>query len=888
MRSPGLKWGGFLKMRLINCKINDFGKLHDFEWQFDSGLSSIVAENGWGKSTLTVFIVVMFYGFANEHKRSLVDNERKHYQPWQQGTYGGKLTFRTAGKKYLLERTFGARPKEDYFALYDAVTNLPSNDFTTKIGEEIFGIDRTSFENTLFIAQQNCQTDVTPGINAKIGNLSGEQADMNSYQLVQGKFKEQTNHLTSRRKTGELYQVQAKIAEIKVDLERQPVILKQVAEKKEKLSLLNEKRQQLKQQQVKLQERLQQSSQNQDQQLASKKYQLLLQQKQQILTKINLIKQQFSGQVPSLITIEKQQKKAEQINLLANMIKTPGSTDNERLEQLLQRRIDQVTVDQLTKMTAKNQQLRKLKLQEQQSGLSTAEMMRLSVAQTKFAQRPITETKIAELETWLLERHKLQDQFEKKQAEYRGWQQATTGSLRRQTRPKILNSKIWLFISILMIGLGIVNFQTNLFMGMILFLIGCLLLIWKILQQPVQPKQANLQILQLEKELQDLQQQVAKVTNRIEQRLQQFEINCPVNAASNELAKFKNEYLDFQQLSQRKARGISAADLQQMQQLQTELLNFINYYQVDLTADYATALQQLKFEIQEYHHLQQQQSQTITARKKYQVLMKEQQDFLTSFKQSETANFSDQLQILRDQVITLQHEEQQLANLKVMIQNFLTENPTFYAQNSTTSITNQPDSLSELTNELNTVKEKLEKNQQKAWKITTVLSEFEKEINYFNQLSSQKTEFEQKNLELTKRFKLLTATSKYLATAKNNFSARYMDPIMKNFAHYYQELAQENSQNYRLDAELNLTAAAYGKQHQLNLLSEGYQDLLGICRRLSLIDAMYQQEKPPIIFDDPFVNLDAEKLQGGMKLLQELAKEHQIIYLTCHPSRTLK
>jgi hypothetical protein len=309
------------------------------------------------------------------------------------------------------------------------------------------------------------------------------------------------------------------------------------------------------------------------------------------------------------------------------MIKTPGSTDNERLEQLLQRRIDQVTVDQLNKMTAKNQQLRKLKLQEQQSGLSTAEMMRLSVAQTKFAQRPITETKIAELETWLLERHKLQDQFEKKQAEYRGWQQATTGSLRRQTRPKILNSKIWLFISILMIVLGIVNFQTNLFMGMILFLIGCLLLIWKILQQPVQPKQANLQILQLEKELQDLQQQVAKVTNRIEQRLQQFEINCPVNAASNELAKFKNEYLDFQQLSQRKARGISAADLQQMQQLQTELLNFINYYQVDLTADYATALQQLKFEIQEYHHLQHQQSQTIAARKKYQVLMKEQQDF---------------------------------------------------------------------------------------------------------------------------------------------------------------------------------------------------------------------------------------------------------------------
>ena len=48
---------------------------------------------------------------------------------------------------------------------------------------------------------------------------------------------------------------------------------------------------------------------------------------------------------------------------------------------------------------------------------------------------------------------------------------------------------------------------------------------------------------------------------------------------------------------------------------------------------------------------------------------------------------------------------------------------------------------------------------------------------------------------------------------------------------------------------------------------------------------MYPNEKPMLILDDPLANLDAEKIAGGKKLLQELSKNYQVIYFTCHDTR---
>ena len=51
---------------------------------------------------------------------------------------------------------------------------------------------------------------------------------------------------------------------------------------------------------------------------------------------------------------------------------------------------------------------------------------------------------------------------------------------------------------------------------------------------------------------------------------------------------------------------------------------------------------------------------------------------------------------------------------------------------------------------------------------------------------------------------------------------------------------------------------------------------------------MYPEEKPFLVLDDPFVNLDDDKLARGKALLIALEKEYQAIYFTCHESREYK
>ena len=70
-------------MQIRRIQIADFGKLHDMELNLSEGFQTITGENGWGKSTMAAFIKAMLYGMEATTRRSLLENERRHYQPWQ-------------------------------------------------------------------------------------------------------------------------------------------------------------------------------------------------------------------------------------------------------------------------------------------------------------------------------------------------------------------------------------------------------------------------------------------------------------------------------------------------------------------------------------------------------------------------------------------------------------------------------------------------------------------------------------------------------------------------------------------------------------------------------------------------------------------------------------
>lgn len=138
-------------------------------------------------------------------------------------------------------------------------------------------------------------------------------------------------------------------------------------------------------------------------------------------------------------------------------------------------------------------------------------------------------------------------------------------------------------------------------------------------------------------------------------------------------------------------------------------------------------------------------------------------------------------------------------------------------------------------------------------------------------------------------YRRITLAAKYLQKAKESMSARYADPIRERFAYYWEMITGLSAVGVYVDADSNVTVEEAGKQREAALLSEGYRDLTGICLRAALADAMYPEgrtERPPLILDDPFVNLDDGKMEGALCFLRELAEKYQILYFTCSHSRT--
>ena len=178
-------------MRLLRCYIENFGKLSNFSVTFDKGINRFVEDNGWGKSTFAAFLKAMFYGMEQSRARG---NERKKYEPWQGGRYGGYIIFECGDKIYRLERFFGKKEKEDSFVLRNDESGLASDDFSDNIGCELFGLDRESYAKSAYIAQGDAEIVIE-----RAGNISAKLFDMADFENDMGSYDEAIERLEKKK-----------------------------------------------------------------------------------------------------------------------------------------------------------------------------------------------------------------------------------------------------------------------------------------------------------------------------------------------------------------------------------------------------------------------------------------------------------------------------------------------------------------------------------------------------------------------------------------------------------------------------------------------------------------------------------------------------------------
>lgn len=200
-------------MKLIECYIENFGKLSKTKVDFSDGLNCILSDNGSGKTTLSVFIKVMLYGMTDTKKVSLDENDRKRYTPWQGGAFGGSLTFEAGGKIYRVERSFGSKASDDTFTLFDTELGRESSDFTKNLGEEIFGIDSDGFERTVFLSEKTLSPKSdNKTISAKLSDLVGCDGDIGVMDEALKLLDNQRKFYYKKGGSGEIAEIKAKIS----------------------------------------------------------------------------------------------------------------------------------------------------------------------------------------------------------------------------------------------------------------------------------------------------------------------------------------------------------------------------------------------------------------------------------------------------------------------------------------------------------------------------------------------------------------------------------------------------------------------------------------------------------------------------------------------------
>ena len=702
-------------MRLISCHIDNFGKLQDLDILFDTGQSVIYEENGWGKSTLAAFLKVMFFGFDNEGKHDSLLNERKRYQPWQKGIYGGRVVFEAEGTVYRLERVFDEkRSGNDTTELYDQETNRlydisvgPVTD--GNLGEALFGIDGRSFQRTVLIRQQDCaDSAATAEISAKIGRVSDQVADLGNYETVRVNLEKEQNRLTPKRKTGQISRLKTEAAELKETVREKDGLLRtleQAEREKEKLKTLRLEEQAAKEM---INSEIRMFGEKQERRILAEQYRNLLKAEEDAKELVRWEKHGFSSQPPSVAEID------------------------DSIEQ----------TRHCKKLRASSESLRE-----------QAEMIRTVTS----------------------------DRQEEEQKD-----------------PLFFN--LFLVAGLFLLILGIILAITeNLMTGLLLSVTGVASSsLWWYLKQRERPL---------------------------------------ISGSSVEVDGYKAAEVRYERLM----KEISEKEAE-VQKIERKTRRFLAEYTKNKDpasfSDPETSLQELKSRV-----------------RSFQVLWEEYQK-----KKGERESFEE----IHDPV-----------ELEEELRNSATRVPG----------ENDADLLQEITTRLNQKQSDIETI---SAKIKDQDRQMERVIHRLEEIGQAEADLEEKQHEITllqHRYDIISKTKEYLEEAKIRFSSRYMNTVRTSFDRYYHMIAGNDGEDYEMDADFNIRVREAGSLHDTELLSGGSRDLIGLCRRMALIDAMYEKEKPFLIFDDPFVNLDDRRLAGALRFLDLISEEYQVIYFSCSEAR---
>ena len=815
-------------MEIKELYIENFGKLSQMKKSFSGGLNSIVEDNGYGKTTLAAFIRAMLYGLDDTRSTKLEENPRKRYEPWGGGAFGGWLSIKHRGRSYRIERSFGKKASDDTFSLIDLDTGLPSNDFSERLGEDIFGIDEDGFERTVFLSERNLSgKNTNPTIAAKLSNITFADGDIGGFDIAIKLLEERRKFYQKRGGSGEIKDTNTEISaleeKIKVLREKKESsnsYEKELTEVEKKLGGLKAKKAELLRRQAEV-------SGMQKRANLEIRYREMCASMREDEQREKELAAFFERKMPTSEELAHAKAVRDEIARIKDELARLGETSDVGDHRYFEKRApesEDMAQIRAAADTVRACEARLAELPDKPTSplasvpkMGEAEDMIARMGNARKAPGPLTSATLL-----------------------------TVGVL-----ISILGTVLAIFVNPYLAAVAIVGFLTTIVgiycvltvkskekfdKKVMSFIHSCLgdfaddsdvlACLEKIKEEAYTYHMARLRYDEIKYTVRDLEQKISRAGETI-----------------TEIAEKYNE-----------ARDISPKELAEA------MLDSYSKYTV-------------------LHAIRQKSLSDSEARKqRLQALTSEQENFLSLF-DTDAADPLSEIERCHTEYLVISRS---LADRRGKARQFAVQNGIDPDVNALPR--GEAPSGAELGYELADVEESIIAAEGERIRLSSEYASLGEELERIDEYEERLRELYEKVQRYTDNLAVINKTKSILTNAKDLLTARYLDKARQGFEKYM-TLINEECGYFTIDTSFVITKTDLGKSRSEDFYSRGTRDLHALAMRLSLIDALYEDSMPPIILDDPFSAFDDKHLELALAALKKLAKSRQIFYFTCTRSR---
>lgn len=858
-------------MKILSLHIENFGKLHDFDLTPEAGMNVLYRKNGWGKSTLAAFIKAMFYGMPATTKRSLDENERKKYAPWQGGAYGGSLDFACGRGRFRVERSFAQKESADSFALFDLATNQPSCVFSSALGDELFGIDADGFERTTYLSgRRTVGRNENNSIAAKLGNLLDDTGDVGNYDVALAALEKRRRYYTVAGNRGAIAELENERIAKQTELDRCLAVRETLAEREAELDTCTRELYDAQKRAEALRAREGKLG------LAHVQEENLRGEIASLRARRDRIDAVFGGLTPTRSELEENRALYDRIKeARARLDAIPKAIeDAEAFKRLGEKFPAGVPAEEeLARLERDRETLQKLRVRR--------ETLRNTIEREEEAQRFPKGAPSPEELTSAREALTKAENLQK-----------TLGAMSAKKQTDSKNGGLPWVIALLFLGavLTVISFLPSfealstflLVGGMVALVGGGVLAVFAIRKHAREQKAAAA----LQAKLTAWQAQREASLRTVKAFLESYGMSTSDPSRSlTELALLADQHREKMRVRRRMREELAAVERRREEigaGLDAYLSQFFDVRQGK--DDYRAEIERLRQESAYYLRLKNADRRRRAERGAAETELSELKDRLRLFLRRCDATGATPAGELLDRVGLLLTERE---HLNVEIIRHERELKAFLSQQRAEI----PDGAE--TADAEGVRKAERETQQRITELqrrqATLRSAVERLSEDADRIPALGDELKRLGLcidEARANAETVMTTAKFLEEAKTALSTRYLGGMQSSFDRFLRILSGADSPEALMDTSFAVRLREGGKTREMESYSRGKRDAVEFCLRLSLTDALYADgEKPFLLLDDPFVNLDDDSLDAARHLLDSLAESYQILYLVCHKER---